>query len=92
MECRIAAAIESTPDCGCETKLVAATDSNASTPLHQHSLKNYTEEFFDDEHHIVAVVHTINSKQYHNHFVQSAPIGYNSPVFQPPRACFIFLS
>jgi hypothetical protein len=92
MECRIVAAIEATPDCGCDTKLVAATDNNAPAPLHQHSLKNYTEEFFDDKHHSLAALPVINSKQYHNHFIQSAPTGYSSPVFQPPRACFISLS
>ncbi|XVJ66468.1 MAG: hypothetical protein HEQ40_10030 [Lacibacter sp.] len=47
MECRIAAAVQLKPDCGCDEKLMASTeDASQSSPLHQHHLKNYTEEFF----------------------------------------------
>jgi hypothetical protein len=48
VECRIAAAIESAQDCGCDAKLQAtASDDESPTPYHQHHLKNYTEEFFN---------------------------------------------
>ena len=86
MECRIAAAIESAQDCGCDAKLqVAATDDESSTPFHQHHLKNYTEEFFN---HTVkeeeAVVISFN-KLYNNITAPQQLSGYLHELLQPPR-------
>jgi hypothetical protein len=89
MECRIAAAIESKSDCGCEMKLMAATDNEASPPYHQHGLKNYTEEFFDPENNSNSALAIFSRKKYNNHFVQSSPVGFTKIIFQPPRVSFI---
>jgi hypothetical protein len=88
MECRIAAAIETKTDCGCETRLIAATDNETSAPLHEHSLKNYTEEFFDHENSSTTALNISVTKQYNNRFVQSSPVGFSKSIFQPPRAGF----
>ena len=86
MECRIAAAIQSTEDCGCDVKLQAnTTDSDSSIPFHQHHLKNYTEEFFnytakEEEAIIVSSYNAYNSI--------AAPqqlCGYFHELLQPPR-------
>jgi hypothetical protein len=86
MECRIAAAIESTKDCGCDAKLQAtATDNEPSTPYHQHHLKNYTEEFFnytakEDE----AVIVSFNAL-YNSIVAPQQLSGYLHELLQPPR-------
>lgn len=85
MECRIAAAIESTEDCGCDTKLQAtATDDESSTPFHQHHLKNYTEEFFNytvrEEQAVV-----FSSNTLYNSITASQQLsGYLHEILQPP--------
>jgi hypothetical protein len=86
VECRIAAAIESTKDCGCDAKLQAtATDDESSTPFHQHHLKNYTEEFFnytvkEDE----TVV--VSSNALYNSITAPQQLsGYLHELLQPPR-------
>lgn len=86
MECRIAAAIESTQDCGCDAKLqVATTDDESSTPFHQHHLKNYTEEFFN---------HTVKEEEavafspnitYNSITASQQLSGYFHELLQPPR-------
>ena len=86
VECRIAAAIESTKDCGCDAKLQAtATDDESSTPFHQHHLKNYTEEFFnyitkEDE------TATASSNTLYNSITAPQQLsGYLHELLQPPR-------
>jgi hypothetical protein len=86
MECRIAAAIESTKDCGCDTKLqVATTDDESSTPFHQHHLKNYTEEFFnyitkEDE-----TVTALANALYNSITAPQQLSGYLHELLEPPR-------
>jgi hypothetical protein len=86
MECRIAAAIESTQDCGCDAKLQAAvTDDESSTPFHQHHLKNYTEEFFN---HTVKEEEAavISSNTLYNSITAPQQLsGYIHELLQPPR-------
>jgi len=86
MECRVVAAIESKVDCGCDDKLT--TDSNqqpSSSPLHQHHLKNYTEEFFD--HHWMAKDLTIkkNIPSTETALQQDQLPGFLHGILQPPR-------
>ena len=86
MECRVAAAIESKIDCGCDDKLI--TDSNqqpSSNPLHQHQLKNYTEEFFD--HHWTAKdITTRKNTSFTETVLQQDQLpGYLHGILQPPR-------
>lgn len=86
MECRIAAAIQSTEDCGCDVKLqAAASDSESSTPYHQHHLKNYTEEFFncttkEDEATVVS-----SHLSYSSIAAPQQLSGYLHKLVQPPR-------
>ncbi|MBX9782346.1 MAG: hypothetical protein K2X48_03535 [Chitinophagaceae bacterium] len=86
MECRIAAAIESKTDCGCDSKLSATSqESKNPQPLHQHHLKNYTEEFFDHQHTSVprlpaACVTTAAVLP-----AEKLPAGFARGIFQPPR-------
>jgi hypothetical protein len=86
MECRIAAAIESKSDCGCDNKLADNTTGDPSPqPFHGHHLKNYTEEFFD---HCSTNVSTINCSN-HQYTVallaeEELP-GHPAGILQPPR-------
>ena len=86
VECRIAAVIESTKDCGCDAKLQpTATDDESSMPFHQHHLKNYTEEFFnytvkEDE----AVIVSSNTS-YNSIAAPQQLSGYFHELLQPPR-------
>jgi hypothetical protein len=89
MECRIQAAIEAKPDCGCETKLTAFAENDPfSAPSHQHHLKSYTEEFFDQHFSLLPSLPEIISKQYNIAAIQSVPEGFNKSIFQPPKASF----
>jgi hypothetical protein len=86
VECRIAAAIESTKDCGCDSKLQStASDTEAPTPFHQHHLKNYTEEFFNytvKEYETVV----ISSNVLYNSITAPQQLsGYLHELLQPPR-------
>jgi hypothetical protein len=93
MECRIQAAIEATPDCGCETKLTGFTENDPfSAPYHQHQLKNYTEEFFDQHFSLLPALPEVVSKQYQLAAIQPVPEGCNKSIFQPPKSLFISLS
>jgi hypothetical protein len=85
MECRITAAIESKTDCGCDTKLAASTaDDTNNPPLHQHHLKNYTEEFFHYISFAASTVETAIIKQFAA--VNEGSISHRAfSVFQPPR-------
>lgn len=85
MECRIVAAIESKTDCGCDTKLAASTtDDTNNPPLHQHHLKNYTEEFFNHTAFTATIVETTVAKQFAA--VNEGSVSHRSfSVFQPPR-------
>lgn len=86
MECRLAAAVTNTEDCGCDTKLAkaVANESSNAAPLHQHPLKNYTEEFFQLIHtpepfaaiHYLKVYATAKEKP----ILEMAYV-----IFQPPR-------
>jgi hypothetical protein len=86
MECRIAAAIESRQDCGCDAKLQAtATDEQSSTPFHQHHLKNYTEEFFNyTERNDETVV--VSTSSFYNCITAPQQLtGHLHELLQPPR-------
>lgn len=86
MECRIAAAIAEKTDCGCNTKLIPDQKNNKeSSPLHQHHLKNYTEEFFD--HHFTTLTELASLYFPTNSVFTSCkpPTGYKKGIFQPPR-------
>lgn len=86
MECRIAAAIESKTDCGCDNKLSSSASNDESPqPLHQHHLKNYTEEFFD---HSCVITQAIicNNQQYTTVLLAQDELpGYLTGILQPPR-------
>lgn len=86
MECRITAALASKADCGCDTKLAAVQNNNdAAAPLHQHQLKNYTEEFFEDQ---LTTKFILPFSEELNYKIQPAgplPAGYYNAIFQPPR-------
>lgn len=85
MECRIAAAVQLKPDCGCDDKLIAAAeDATHSTPVHQHHLKNYTEEFFHIINTTAAPVQPVEHLLYAPAPEQQVIKRANS-VFQPPR-------
>ncbi len=87
MECRIAAAIESKKDCGCENTLQTTnTDQNTSQPLHQHHLKNYTEEFFDHKWLAEEEITSINDLPFTILFRQNQLPGYLQDILQPPRS------
>lgn len=86
VECRIAAAIESTKDCGCDTKLqVAATDGESSTPFHQHHLKNYTEEFFNYITNEDETATASSNALYKSITAPQQLSGYLHELLQPPR-------
>ncbi len=86
MECRIAAAVASAEDCGCDEKLLStATADDSSLPFHQHHLKNYTEEFFTE-------VHTAESSTFsgaaivHNRIYSPQLLaGFINQLLQPPN-------
>jgi hypothetical protein len=85
MECRIVAAIESKTDCGCDSKLSAASQENKNPqPLHQHQLKNYTEEFFNhseyDKTDLFQPISVTPVSIYFNHY----SFAFTGFVFQPP--------
>lgn len=85
MECRIAAAIQLKPDCGCDDKLeTAAADAAQSAPVHQHHLKNYTEEFFHTVNVTAAPVRAVVNFVYAPVAEQPVRMRAND-VFQPPR-------
>lgn len=86
MECRIAAAVTNTSDCGCDTELAQSfsTDDAHSTPLHQHHLKNYTEEFFHHTHTDIDLFQIVTVLQFAPEKKQSErEMAYDR--FQPPR-------
>lgn len=85
MECRITAAIQSKADCGCDTKLTAAAaDATNNPPLHQHHLKNYTQEFFNHHTFAATTLETTIAKQFAA--VNEGAVSHKSfAVFQPPR-------
>ena len=86
MECRIAAAIESTKDCGCDAKLQAtASDDEPATPYHQHHLKNYTEEFFNYNTKEEEAVSVSSNKTYSSITAPQQLSGYPNKLLQPPR-------
>jgi hypothetical protein len=86
MECRIVAAIAPQEDCGCDTKLTTGTSTNEPiVPLHQHHLKNYTEEFFEYPMLIQASILSIE-RAYKVVPSEKLPSGSCNSIFQPPRA------
>jgi predicted neuraminidase len=86
MECRIAAAIESRQDCGCDAKLQAtATDEQSSTPFHQHHLKNYTEEFFNYTEKENDIVLVSSNSSYNSITVPQQLSAHLHELLQPPR-------
>ena len=86
MECRIAAAVASAEDCGCDVKLqVAASDSESSAPYHQHHLKNYTEEFFNHTAKDEEAVVVCSTASYKNIVAPQQLSGYLLQLLQPPR-------
>ena len=86
MECRITAAIESTTDCGCDTKLQpTASDQEPAQPYHQHHLSNYTEEFFDHTSLQAPAIVTNYNPVYTNITAPQQLSGYLQKVLQPPR-------
>ena len=86
MECRITAAIESTKDCGCDTKLQpTANDQEPAQPFHQHHLKNYTEEFFDHTSLPLSTIVMDYDPIYTNITAPQQLSGYLQKVLQPPR-------
>jgi hypothetical protein len=87
MECRITAAIESKTDCDCGNTLQTAdTDQNSSQPLHQHHLKNYTEEFFDHEWLVKEELTVRNNLPFTILLQQDQLPGYLQGILQPPRS------
>ncbi len=86
MECRIAAAIESKTDCGCDEKLsTAANELPTSQPAHEHHLRNYTEEFFDHEWMTAADSEIMISRSFMSPCRQDQLPGYLQGLLQPPR-------
>jgi hypothetical protein len=86
VECRITAVIESTEDCGCDAKLQAsASDSEPSTPYHQHHLKNYTEEFFNYTTKEDEAVNVSSRISYNRITAPQQLSGHLHEVLQPPR-------
>ena len=85
MECRIVAAIQSTPDCECETKLQPSTnEGQATTPLHQHTTKNYTEEAFEEI--SIAIKNPISTAAKTGKAVTAFLLtGFAHQLLQPPR-------
>ena len=86
MECRVVAAIESKVDCGCgDTLTTDSSQQPTSNPLHQHHLKNYTEEFFD--HHWMAKDLTTkkNIPSTETAVQKDQLPGYLHGILQPPR-------
>lgn len=85
MECRIVSALQSTPDCGCETKLQPSTnEGQATTPLHQHTTKNYTEEVFEE----VSIATTNPASSGVKTGKAITPLlltGFANQLLQPPR-------
>jgi hypothetical protein len=87
MECRIKAAVESKTDCDCGNTLQTTdTDQNSSQPLHQHHLKNYTEEFFDHKWLAEEEITCINDLPFTILFQQNQLPGYLQSILQPPRS------
>ena len=85
-ECRIAAAIESKSDCGCDNNLNSASSSEQSSqPLHQHHLKNYTEEFFYHSGIISAKIFRNNQQYTIALYAEDELSGYLTGILQPPR-------
>ena len=87
IECRIAAAIKSKSDCGCDSRLSATSQENKNPqPLHQHHLKNYTEEFFDHQYtsfpQLLATCVTTTAVLP----AEKLPAGFAKGIFQPPRS------
>ncbi len=85
MECRIAAAIQSTTDCGCDSKLIASADEQTPQPLHQHELKNYTEEFYDHPFDLLPNTSIEGSLSHNILSIDQLPSGFCKSIFQPPR-------
>ncbi len=85
MECRIAATIQSTTDCGCDSKLIATTDEQTPQPLHQHQLKNYTEEFYDHSFEVSSTIWIRELLSYNIFSTDQLPSGFCKSIFQPPR-------
>jgi hypothetical protein len=87
MECRLMAVIETKSDCGCETKLTtSSSDDPFSSPAHQHHLKNYTEEYFDHNLHMVSSIQWYDDQNYNSTLHQLIAEGYCKAIFQPPQA------
>lgn len=86
MECRIAAAVSSVEDCGCDVKLQAtANDDEPAVPFHQHHLKNYTEEFFNHTVKEDVVIFISSHTAYNNIIAPQQLSGYLHKLLQPPR-------
>lgn len=85
MECRIAAAIQSTADCRCDNKLIAATDDQPTPPVHQHQLKNFTEEFYDHPFKISSNIWIEEQLSYNILSPNQLPSGFCKNIFHPPR-------
>jgi len=86
MECRITAVVESKTDCDCGNTLQATdTDQNSSQPIHQHNLKNYTEEFFDHEWLTITDITIIPSPAFISQYKQDQLPGHLHGILQPPR-------
>ncbi len=86
MECRLTAAVTNTEDCGCDTKLAKAVakESSNAVPLHQHQLKNYTEEFFQLTN-TAEPVATINYSNGYSTATDKPILDMAYSIFQPPR-------
>jgi hypothetical protein len=85
MECRIVSVIQSTSDCGCETKLQpSAGNEQTNLPFHQHHIKNYTEELFED---LSLFTLTPSSSTTLTSNLQATQLltGYTNKLLQPPR-------
>jgi hypothetical protein len=85
MECRIVSVIQSSSDCGCETKLQPSPgNEQTNLPFHQHHIKNYTEELFEEvsltklaPSSTVILTGNLNAAQ--------LLTGYTNKLLQPPR-------
>ena len=85
MECRIAAAIQSTTDCGCNNKLIASTNEQAPQPLHQHQLKNYTVEFYNYAVEPSSTFFITELRFYKILSSNQLSTGFCNQIFQPPQ-------
>ncbi|RXK59251.1 hypothetical protein ESA94_14005 [Lacibacter luteus] len=87
MECRIAAAVASVEDCGCDEKLISnSTTEDASLPFHQHHLKNYTEEFFTEVHVAEPAAFSTTATAHNRISSPQLLAGFTNQLLQPPNS------